>query len=309
MAIFAVTNANDEVSQYQMGCYVNSNETFWWIFWFVIHKRHPAEVHLAVHLENEQVYFNQENAADRVACQSTTLTSFFSVCQTDLFARTLLYADMICYYTWNAPSKSFQHQKQGTPAEGHSNVLASVTIVRIYTVHPNNNKCYYLRLLLVNVCGLTLFQQLRKVNGHLCAIYREACQLLHKNDSHWDNMLKDSISSSPHEMCTLFVIIKSTGFSFNLEDFWMKYKDDMFENVLHCVCCQTFNPTLQRTAEIYNDTLIMIEDMCLLMTIKCWRLWAWQHPIVQCAIHSTTVTKRRTVQHWCIRRNSSYKSS
>ena len=30
--------------------------------------------------------------------------------------------------------------------------------------------------------------------------------------------------------------------------------------------CQTLNPTLQMTAEINNDTLIMIEDMCSLMT-------------------------------------------
>lgn len=39
----------------------------------------------------------------------------------------------------------------------------------IYTVHPNNDKCYYLRLLLVNVGGPTSFQQLRTVDGYLYA--------------------------------------------------------------------------------------------------------------------------------------------
>lgn len=52
MAIFVVTNGNDEVSQYQMGRYISSNEAIWRIFSFAIHERHPTVVHLAVHLEN-----------------------------------------------------------------------------------------------------------------------------------------------------------------------------------------------------------------------------------------------------------------
>lgn len=273
MAIFAVTNANDEVSQYQMGRYVSSNEAIWRIFSFAIHERHPTVVHLAVHLENGQrVYFNEWNAADRAARPpSTTLTSFFTVCQTDDFARTLLYADMPRYYIWNASSKSFQHRKQGTQVERHPNVFASDALGRIYTVHPNNDECYYLRLLLVNVRGLTSFEQLRTVNGYLCATYREACQLLQllENDSNWDDTLKDSvISSSPHQIHTLFAIIISTCFPSNPKYLWVKYRDDMSEDVLHRVRRQTLNPTLQMTAEIYNETLIMIEDMCSLMANK-----------------------------------------
>ncbi|XP_046976299.1 ATP-dependent DNA helicase pif1-like [Vanessa cardui] len=42
----------------------------------------------------------------------------------------------------------------------------------------------------------------------------------------------------------------------------------MSEDVLHRVRRQTLNHTLQMTEEIYNDTLIMIEDMCLLMANK-----------------------------------------
>ncbi|XP_025831529.1 uncharacterized protein LOC112904787 [Agrilus planipennis] len=232
MAVFAVTNANDEVSQYQMGRYVSSNEAIWRIFSFAIHERHPTVVHLAVHLENDQrVYYNESNAADRATRPpSTTLTSFFTVCQTDDFARTLLYADMPRYYTWNASSKSFQRRKQGTPVEGHPNVFDSDALGRIYTVHPNNDECYYL---------------------------------------HWDDTFKDSvISSSPHQIRTLFAIIISTCFPSNPKDLWVKYRDDMSEDVLHRVRRQTLNPTLQMTAEIYNETLITIEYMCLLMANK-----------------------------------------
>ncbi|GBP47863.1 hypothetical protein EVAR_43555_1 [Eumeta japonica] len=190
MAVFAVTNANDEISQYQMGRYK---------------------------MVNEFILMNRTRQTERRP-PSTTLTSFFTVCQTDDFARTLLYADMPRYYIWNASSKSFQRRKQGTPVEGHPNVFASDALGRIYTVHPNNDECYYLRLLLVNVRGPTSFKQLRTVNGQLCATYREACQLLHllENDSHWDDTLKDSvISSSPHQIRTLFGIIISTCFPSN----------------------------------------------------------------------------------------------
>lgn len=124
------------------------------------------------------------------------------------------------YYTWNASSKSFQRRKQGTPVEGHPNVFASDALGRIYTVHPNNDECYYLRLLLVNVRRPTSFKQLRTVNGQLCATYREACQLLHllENYSHWDDTLMDSvISSSPQQIRTLFAIIISTCFPSNPE--------------------------------------------------------------------------------------------
>ncbi|XP_061379262.1 uncharacterized protein LOC133319319 [Danaus plexippus] len=184
---------------------------------------------------------------------------------------------MAVFGVTNANDEISQYQmgryrrKQGTPVEGHPNVFASDALGRIYTVHPNNDECYYLRLLLVNVRGPTSFKQLRTVNGQLCATYHEACQLLHllENDSHWDDTLKDSvISSSPHQIRTLFAIIISTCFPSNPKDLWVKYRDDMSEDVLHRVRRQTLNPTLQMTEEIYNDTLIMIEDMCLLMANK-----------------------------------------
>lgn len=92
-AVFGVVreNANhDEITQYQMGRYISTNDAIWRIFAFPIHERHPTVIHLAVHLESGQrVYFTTENVLQRVAQPpSTTLTSFFSLCQADTFART-----------------------------------------------------------------------------------------------------------------------------------------------------------------------------------------------------------------------------
>jgi hypothetical protein len=52
MAVIGVgaENSLDEVTQYQMGSYVTSNEAIWRIVSFLNHKRRPTVVHLAVHL-------------------------------------------------------------------------------------------------------------------------------------------------------------------------------------------------------------------------------------------------------------------
>ena len=145
-----------------------------------IHERHPTVVHLSIHLENGQrVYFTKANALQRSAAPpSTTLTAFFDICRDDLFAKTLLYAQIPKYYTWNASAKKFQRRKKGKAVEGWQQLYSTDALGRIYTVHPKNEECFYLRLLLINVRGPTSYEHLRTVNGHICATYREACQKL-----------------------------------------------------------------------------------------------------------------------------------
>lgn len=275
MAVFGIAapDANDEVSQYQMGRYVSSNEAVWRIFSFNIHERHPTVVHLAVHLENGQrVYFTAANAAQRAERPpATTLTSFFAICASDPFARTLLYSEMPRYFTWNASSKKFQRRIYGEPVPGYVNVYSTDALGRIYTIHPSNDECFYLRLLLVNVHGPTSFEFLRTVNGELCATYREACQRLHllEDDIHWDHTLADAvISSTAHQIRSLFAIIISTCFPSNPLNLWNKYKDNMAEDILHRVRTTTANPELEFNADIYNEALISIEDLCLMMSGK-----------------------------------------
>ncbi|XP_050338078.1 uncharacterized protein LOC126764437 [Bactrocera neohumeralis] len=218
MAVFEVPDAdnrNDEITRYQMGRYVSSNEAIWRIFAFPLHERHPVVVHLAVHLENGQrVYFTTENIQQRAAQPlATTLTAFFRLCETDTFARSLLYTDVSQYYTWNTSSKEFQRRKQGTAVDGHPGIYSTDALGRMYTIHPNNAECFYLRLLLMNVQGPRSFEYLKIVDGHLCETYREACHLLHllENDSHWESTLQDAcVSSLPQQIRMLFSIIIST---------------------------------------------------------------------------------------------------
>ncbi|GFV90790.1 ATP-dependent DNA helicase [Trichonephila clavipes] len=79
---------------------VSSNEAAWRIFPFPMHERNPAGIHLSIHLENGQrVYFTNANVLQRALNPpGTTLTAFFTLCQEDAFARTLLYSEVPSYY-------------------------------------------------------------------------------------------------------------------------------------------------------------------------------------------------------------------
>lgn len=278
MAVFGIATAdkNDEISQYQTGRYISSNEALWRIFSFAIHERYPAVIHLSVHLENGQrVYFTETNAVQRAERPpSTTLTSFFNTCTIDPFARTLLYSEMPRYFTWNATSKKFEHRKQGKPVPGYVKVYSSDTLGRVYSVHPCNDECFYLRLLLINVRGPTSFQSLRTVNGALCTTYREACQLLHllEGDNHWDLTMADAVlSSTPQQIRTLFAIIISTCFPSNPTHLWNKFKENMSDDILHRIRTIAIDPEINFNNEIFNEALISIEDLCVRMSGKMLR--------------------------------------
>ncbi|GFX61047.1 uncharacterized protein LOC104236095 [Trichonephila clavipes] len=258
MAVFGVGNVAaplDEINQYQLGRYISSNEA-----------------------NGQRVYFTADNVRARALVPpATTLIAFYSLCQDDLFAKTLLYSEVPKFYTWNASTKKFQRRKRGKAVEGHTNLYSSDALGRLYTVHPNNTECFYLRLLLINIRGPISFQDLRTVNGQLCAIYRQACQELNllENDAHWDTALADASNTArPQQICTLFAIILTTCFPSNPKDLWEKYKDYMSEDILHRLRAANQNPDIQFTPNVYNEALILIEDICLRQSLtRHWCNW------------------------------------
>ena len=106
-----------------------------------------------------------------------------------LLQKKLLYTEVPSYYTLNTKNKVFERRKQGKSVDGQPTIFKDTTIGRLYTVHPNQHECFFVRLLLVNVPGPTSFEYLRTVNGTIHDTYRSACQALNllENDQHWDN--------------------------------------------------------------------------------------------------------------------------
>lgn len=270
MAVIGLTkeNEHDEIVQYQMGRYINSNEAIWRVLGFPIHDRDPPVVHLSVHLENGQrVYFTRETA-QKVASEpvNTTLTAFFKLCQNDPFAKKLLYPEVSNYYTWDMSEKKFNRRKRGMPVQGHDDVFKDNTIGRVYTVHPKNAECFFLRLLLHKIRGPTSFSDLKTVDGYTCETYREACQRLGllENDKHWEYALSEAAqTATAHQIRELFAIILTSCNPSNPNELWMKFRESMSDDILAEM--QRIHPFLKISFndDIFNKALILLENKCI----------------------------------------------
>ncbi|UYV74787.1 hypothetical protein LAZ67_12000976 [Cordylochernes scorpioides] len=253
----------NEVRMYQCARYISSKEAVWRLLSFPLHQRHPAVIHLAVHLENgERIYFNQNTLAHRMRNPPrTTLTAFFSLCQTDSFARTLLYPDVPQYYTWNSSAHEWRRRVQGKLVEGQPGVKRSDTIGRVYAVHVSNFECFCLRMLLHNIKGPTSFAYLKIVNGSQYETFRETCAALGllENDNHWVVTMDEAVlCQAPTRVRQLFAILISTCTISNPQQLWITYRDEMASDILQRY--QLLDSSFRYNDLIYNETLCNIED-------------------------------------------------
>ncbi|XP_053595538.1 uncharacterized protein LOC128667851 [Microplitis demolitor] len=234
-ATFGLKNENDEITKYQSGRYISTSEATWRIMSFPIHERFPPVVHLDVHLENGQrVYFNTENVIDQITNpKNTTLLAYFQLCREEIFAKTLLYDEVPAYYIFDKQSKVFKRRKRGNPVEGYPGIFKEHVIGRVYTFHPGNTECYFLRLLLHTVRGPTSFKDIRTVNGVVYQSYQAGCKALDliEDDSHWDETLKEAcVTDSPFKLRQLFAIIVVFCHPSDPKELWTKYKKYLYED-------------------------------------------------------------------------------
>ena len=110
-------------------------------------------------------------------------------CQDYRCRETLLHSDAVSYCRWKQTS-------------------TYILLGRVYTVHPNNVECFYLRLLLHEIWGPTCFNYLKKVSGIVHPMYQSACRALGllEDDMQWDLTLQEaSISDSPHKLSLIHI--------------------------------------------------------------------------------------------------------
>lgn len=262
-ATFALENKKDEVKIYESGRYISSTEAVWRILGFLIHERFPTVVHLAVHLENGQrIYFNPQNLVDKLNNpKKTTLLAFFKLCQKDDFAKTLLYFEVPAYYVWN--NNTFERRKRGIDVEGWSGVKKDQALGRVYTVHPNNAECYYLRMLLHVIRGPTSFEVLKMVDGVLHPTFQSACKALRliEDDEHWCAALEEAVfSQSPFMMRELFSVLLVHCQVSDPLNLWDKFKEHLSEDFRHQVEKNVEVDVDQFSNDIFNKCLLSIEE-------------------------------------------------
>ena len=220
-------------------------------------------------MENSQrVYFTEDTAWDQASGDppKTTLTEFFTLCQVDNFAKTLLYVDVPKYYTWR--NKSWSRRKHGTNVAGFAAVKEVHILGRVYIINPRQGECFYLRLLLHHVRGPQSFTQLKTVEGNLCSSFCKACfrlGLLEDDNQYHLAMQEASVSNSAASLHSLFAVILTWCEPSNPLDIYEHHKESMADDFLHQQCTRLGNVELGFDEDVFNLALNDLQDRVLSM--------------------------------------------
>jgi hypothetical protein len=133
----------------------------------------------------------------------TKLVAFFTLCQQDTFARTIVYHQVPEFYTWNHSTHCWARRRKGgdrlTQQDG-SVIIHSDTIGRLHMISPRQGELYFLRVLLVNVIGPTSFTNLRtNTTGQVLSTFKECCSDLGllDDDRHLESAMTEIADCRP----------------------------------------------------------------------------------------------------------------
>ena len=283
-AVYSLENLEgpDEIQQFQEARYVGSTEAAYRIFGFPMHEHFPTVIQLAVHLENGQrVYFNESNALQQAmnGPPKTTLTAFFKLCQSDVFAKTLTYPELPQFYTWDNSAKKWKRRKRGNPVENFPDVFKVQCLGRVYTISPKQAECYFLRILLHQLKGPCSFDDLKNANGLHCMSYRETCLALGliTDDLHLDKAMSEaSNSQSPYLLRKLFAVILTSCEPSDPTALWQKYQDSLAEDLLH----EYDGNGLGNREQIFHQCLVLIHQLVMEMSGKTLEHYGLMIPVL-----------------------------
>ncbi|XP_011858582.1 PREDICTED: uncharacterized protein LOC105556120, partial [Vollenhovia emeryi] len=185
------------------------------------------------------------------------------------FAKTLLYHVVPMYYTWN--KNLFIRRKRGEDVEGYPRIKKDTALGRIYTIHPKQTECFYLRMLLHHVRGPTSFENIRTVNGVVKSTFQDACQELGllENDNQWkDTLAEAAILRSASRMRELFAIILVFCQPAKPSILWEIFEQNLCEDILLREQRRYNDKTIMLSEEIINQALCELEDKVVALSEK-----------------------------------------
>ena len=261
-------NMNDEVELYILARYISSPEAVWRILTFDIHEHYPPVETLTVHTPKQRMITFNPDTETRETIENreqkdSTLTGFFTLCQVDPFAKTLLYIDVPQHYKWYESKWIKRANKQ-------------FKLGRVYSVHPNQIEAFCLRLLLFKVPGPTSFEYLRTVDGVTYESFQEACRhhgLLEDDKQYNEALTTASMGDSATKIRDLFCcIVTSCPDVSNRLLLWNNHRHSMSEDIIFDEQKKTPNVDVEnndhRMEMIFNRCLILLEDKILQMSGK-----------------------------------------
>ncbi|XP_076903094.1 uncharacterized protein LOC143558053 [Bidens hawaiensis] len=177
-----------------------------------------AVTRLPFHLPGQQtVVFADDDDVEDVLNKPTIGSSRFTAwmeCNKKCdIAQTLTYAEFPTKFVWKQQERVWALRKLG------------FSIGRIHHVPPSFNEAYYLRILLNKVRGPKCFEDIRTVDGEVCATYRDACYKRGFLDD--DNECIEAIEEASHTasgyyLRSLFATMLITYSLSRPDDVWEK---------------------------------------------------------------------------------------
>ena len=219
----------DEITRYLDVRYITLHEACWKIFYYPLHQERPCVVRLQVHLEDEQmVTFNENDdlqyVVDNAANKDTTLTAWFKANEKYPWANQYTYAAFPKYFVWHKNTREWTPRTRGD------------AVGRIYSVPHIVKERFYLRMLLYIVCGARGFQDMRAVDGVVCADYKDACfrRGLLQDNREWDITLHEaSTFQSGRQLRSLFATILIFCEVTDPVALWERHYESLMDDIAH----------------------------------------------------------------------------
>ncbi|KAL8563363.1 hypothetical protein ACOMHN_008202 [Nucella lapillus] len=192
-------NNVDEISMFQNAQYIGSIEAGWRLLGNDIHERFPMVQRLCIWKTVSVCTFDRTMLwIVHMGPFQQRLSLHFSSFAMRIRLPSNLNTQRSQNRTWKLTRKQWQKRKRGK------------AIGRMYTISPRQGECYFLRLLLNVVKGPKSYDDLKTVNGEVCATFREACQKqsLLEDDQHLQLAMEEACANqSPKLLQDLLAII------------------------------------------------------------------------------------------------------
>ena len=169
-------------------------------------------------------------------------------------ARSLTYPQFPNHFVLQG-DKNFPQSKVWSPRQRNSFALG-----RMIYVGPTAGERFHLRMLLMVVRGPQSFDDLKRVDNHLCDTFHDAClrRGLLEDDGEWELCLRDAAeiqTGSSHLFTTLLLFCSPTQPNVLWKNFRDKICDDLRHN-LYTLGCSNINEN-----DIYDYGLHLIDDI------------------------------------------------